>query len=106
MFTDNLLLFAETTQEQMHQINYIMDIFYKAPGLKINSNKTSIVFSKGTTTTIGKEIRSIAGFREERELGKYLGAIVKNSKSKRRSLRMSWKESVANSRGGRGSASL
>ncbi|KAL4370603.1 hypothetical protein AHAS_Ahas06G0082300 [Arachis hypogaea] len=80
MFADDLLLFAEATQDQMATIKGVLETFCNASGLKINEDKTAIVFSKGTAGSTREEIQNLSKFKEQKELGKYLGASISDKR--------------------------
>ncbi|RYR24105.1 hypothetical protein Ahy_B02g057597 isoform A [Arachis hypogaea] len=80
MFADDLLLFAEATNEQIENITETMEAFCKVTNLKINTAKSSIVFSKNTDPTTRRNILSQTEFRESKTLGKYLGAMLNNKR--------------------------
>ncbi|XP_057744794.1 uncharacterized protein LOC130962625 [Arachis stenosperma] len=80
IFADDVLLFTEASQEQMQRVKEVLEKFCKASGLKINEEKSSIVFSKSTYINLRRRIMDIAKFREQKELGKYLGALITNNR--------------------------
>ncbi|PKU73637.1 Putative ribonuclease H protein [Dendrobium catenatum] len=49
IFADDLLVFAKATRENAHHLSCILDDFFSLSGLKVNSSKSKIVFSKNST---------------------------------------------------------
>ncbi|KAL4292566.1 hypothetical protein AHAS_Ahas18G0040900 [Arachis hypogaea] len=80
MFADNLLLFTEATMEQITRVIEVLEAFCNVSGLKINREKSSIIFSKKTQPNTREEITKLTRFREERDLGRYLGAMITNNR--------------------------
>ncbi|KAL4358598.1 hypothetical protein AHAS_Ahas09G0302700 [Arachis hypogaea] len=66
MFADNLL-FAEATQDQMATIKCVLETFCNASGLKINEDKTAIVFSKGRLTLAQSTMSPILNYQMQHE---------------------------------------
>ncbi|KAL4359580.1 hypothetical protein AHAS_Ahas08G0091600 [Arachis hypogaea] len=80
VFADDLLLFVEATIDQIKEVTEVIETFCKASGLKINVEKSSIVFSKRTNMDIRHEITKYSGFKEQRDLGRYLGAMITSNR--------------------------
>ncbi|KAL4300373.1 hypothetical protein AHAS_Ahas17G0194400 [Arachis hypogaea] len=80
MFADDLLLFAEATMDQIKEVTGVIKTFSKASGLKINVKKSSIVFSKRTNKDIRDKLTKYSGFKEQRDLGRYLGAMITSNR--------------------------
>ncbi|RYR39566.1 hypothetical protein Ahy_A09g045127 isoform B [Arachis hypogaea] len=80
LFADDLLIFAEATPTQLQNVIDTMNTFCNASGLKINQAKTSIVFTRNVSNQIKQEMYSISGFKESKELGRYLGAMINNNR--------------------------
>ncbi|KAL4317676.1 hypothetical protein AHAS_Ahas15G0408900 [Arachis hypogaea] len=76
IFADDVLLFTEASQ----RVKETLEKFCKASGLKINEEKSSIVFSKSTNINLRRRIMDIEKFREQKELEKYLGALTTNNR--------------------------
>ncbi|XP_039025636.1 uncharacterized protein LOC120159019 [Hibiscus syriacus] len=72
LFVDDMLFFAEATREQWEVIHDILLKFARAPGQKVNVEKTTIFFSKNISISIWNQISTDIGFCEVLELGKYL----------------------------------
>ncbi|XP_031103194.1 uncharacterized protein LOC116006838 [Ipomoea triloba] len=72
-FADDLVLFAEAPQEQIHVISYCLDRFSQASGQKVSLSKSQIFFSNNVDREEGQRIVSIAGIPETKDLGRYLG---------------------------------
>lgn len=73
MFADDLLLFGKATIEQIERVNKILKKFCDMPGQRINKEKTKVFFSKNTAEHTKRHLTHASGFRETRDLGKYLG---------------------------------
>lgn len=72
-FADDLVLFAEASQEQITTIAQCLDRFSKASGQKVSLSKSQIYFSKNVDGEEARKISDIAGIPASTNLGKYLG---------------------------------
>jgi len=75
-FADDMLFFAEASEEQMENIIACLDTFYKASGQKVNSSKTRVYFSKNMSATTVIHISRNSGFQRIDNPGKYLGVPI------------------------------
>lgn len=78
-FTNDLMLLAETSIEQVNVINECLDKFYATLGEKINSNKKHIIVTKNKNHVIMAEIVKAGGFKVTTNLGKNLGTLIRHS---------------------------
>ncbi|KAL4298891.1 hypothetical protein AHAS_Ahas17G0046200 [Arachis hypogaea] len=84
MFADDIMLFAEASQGQIRNIKKCLEIFCEASGQVINAQKTQIFFSKKVNNECREMIVKEAGYKETKEIGRYLGSyIVEGRDSKR-----------------------
>lgn len=72
-FADDLVLFSEATEEQIHVIRDCLDSFSRASGQKVSFSKSHISFSNNVKEDVACMIASIAGIRYTKDMGKYLG---------------------------------
>lgn len=72
-FADDLVLFAEASQEQVTIIKNCLERFSKASGQRINLEKSQIFFSKNVNREEAQRITALAGMPSTENLGKYLG---------------------------------
>lgn len=72
-FTDDLVLFTESSKSQMSTIQNCLDTFCVASGAKISLNKMKLFFSKNTSQFVRMEICELSGFDSVPSLEKYLG---------------------------------
>ncbi|XP_072067045.1 uncharacterized protein [Arachis hypogaea] len=80
LFADDLLLFAEASENQIREILRVLQIFSKASGLIISKEKTSILFSKNVKRDTRNKVLRTCSYREVPCLGRYLGTLLTNSK--------------------------
>ncbi|PNY15946.1 ribonuclease H, partial [Trifolium pratense] len=73
MFADDLLLFAQASEDQMREVMHILDIFCSMSGQEVSQEKTSIMFSKNVQQHTRDQLANISGFRVTQSMGKYLG---------------------------------
>nr|XP_025681707.1 uncharacterized protein LOC112783135 [Arachis hypogaea] len=76
MFADDLILFGEAFCIQMEVIKSCLDKFCEVSGQIVNGQKTQVFFSKKVNPAKRQEIVDLAGFKETREVGRYLGAYI------------------------------
>lgn len=72
-FADDLMLFAESSVEQLDIIKQCLLDFSKASGQRISFEKSSIVFSPNVSSEEQSRISRASGIPIASELGKYLG---------------------------------
>lgn len=72
-FADDLVLFAEASQEQINIIKTCLEKFSRASGQRINLKKSQIFFSKNVNTAEAQRIATLANIPPTINLGKYLG---------------------------------
>ncbi|XP_072076475.1 uncharacterized protein [Arachis hypogaea] len=80
LFADDLLLFAEVSENQIRRILRMLQIFSKASGLIISKEKTSILFSKNVEMDTRNKVMRTCSYREVPCLGRYLRTLLTNSK--------------------------
>lgn len=73
MFADDLLLFGQATENQMHCVNFVLEKFCSMAEQQVSIEKTNIFFSKNVDVNTRRRLVSMSGFRETISLGKYLG---------------------------------
>ncbi|PNX73125.1 ribonuclease H [Trifolium pratense] len=83
LFANDLLLFAEASIEQAHCILNCLDIFCKASGQKINSQKTEIYFSKNVDKQLMEDILKHTGYTQVNNIDRYLGANISPGRTTR-----------------------
>ncbi|KAL0448936.1 UNVERIFIED_CONTAM: hypothetical protein Slati_1450000 [Sesamum latifolium] len=81
-FADDTLLLYQAMQEAMRHIRQILGTFEEASGLKINLDKSALVFSRNIPAATKEELACILGVEAKDEHGKYLRlhTIVGHSK--------------------------
>ena len=72
-FTDNSLLFCRSTPQECDKVLELLDTYSKYSGQHINKGKTTIFFSKSTTSERKQYIKNVLGVPEIRNYEKYLG---------------------------------
>lgn len=76
MFSDELILFGITSDNQINVIMEILSLFCSASGQNINMDKSNIMFSRNTSIATRKSMVAKSGFRETTSLGTYLGVPI------------------------------
>lgn len=73
MYADDLLLKGNAIRNQMECLNNFPTLFCQRSGQRISTEKSRILFSKNTLTSIKMELMNLFGFKETNDLGKYIG---------------------------------
>lgn len=81
-FADDTMIFCRATDEEASALKGILDLYAKASGRAINFDKSSMTFSKRTSTAKRNHIGQLLGVQVVSQHDKYLGmpAIIKISK--------------------------
>ncbi|XP_074289408.1 uncharacterized protein LOC141614562 [Silene latifolia] len=82
-FADDMVLFAEATEEQALLIKNVLENFCKVSGEKVSAPKSKIFFSSNTEGTTRIAVRDILEFEETDDLGTYLGVPTINGRVNR-----------------------
>ena len=72
-FADDSLLFCRSIPQECEKVLEILDTYSKCSGLYINKSKTTIFFSKSTTSERKQYIKEVLSVPEIRSYEKYLG---------------------------------
>ncbi|KAK9092662.1 hypothetical protein Syun_027573 [Stephania yunnanensis] len=72
-FADDLILFAEASEEQAEVISSILLSFCSHSGQKISDSKSHIFFSPNTDAVLADKIATKLNFTITQDLGRYLG---------------------------------
>ena len=72
-FADDSLLFCRSTPQECEKVLEILDTYSKCSGQHINKTKTTIFFSKSTTSERKQHIKEALDVPEIRSYEKYLG---------------------------------
>lgn len=70
-FTDDLILFGESSKNQIDVMLYCLNKFCDAFEAKFSPSKTKLYFSKNTNLPTAEEICRISGFEKVSNIGKY-----------------------------------
>ncbi|PKI70720.1 hypothetical protein CRG98_008953 [Punica granatum] len=73
MFADDILLMGTTSPNTIHAAQSALDSFYKESGMKINLEKSKLLFSKNTSSVQRQHTCFAFNIGETDDLGKYLG---------------------------------
>ncbi|PKI62132.1 hypothetical protein CRG98_017505 [Punica granatum] len=76
MFVDDLLLFAEASEEQMVEVRSVLNHFCDASGQRVSTAKTVAFSSKNVELSRQESILSHSSFSRTDDLGKYLGIPI------------------------------
>lgn len=77
---NDLLLFAETTREQMSLVIESLKKFCMESGQRVITLKTKIFFSHNVSSQLVSALSSSYGFRITHDLGRYLGVPLLHGK--------------------------
>lgn len=72
MFVKYLLIFGKANVNQIQEIKGIIDQFFVVSGQRINYEKSNIIFSKNTNSSVRRQIILASGLKETRRLDMYL----------------------------------
>lgn len=73
IFADDMVLFSEAIEDQIHVIKECLDKFSEASGQKVRLSKSHIMFSKNFSPEVAQKIVCVAGMNQTSDMGKYLG---------------------------------
>lgn len=73
LFADDMVLFAEASEEQISVIKECLDSFCNASGQRVNYNKSHILFSSNVPSVRAEVISNSIGIQQTNDLGRYLG---------------------------------
>lgn len=73
MFDDDLLLFGQATDSQIANMMEVLEDLCATSSQQISKEKTRIIFPNNTRVGIHRNIIVLSGFREDENLGMYLG---------------------------------
>lgn len=73
LFADDMVLFAEASEEQIMVIKECLETFCAASGQKVNYRKSNIMFSSNVEHELADKIAGAVCMEHTREMGKYLG---------------------------------
>lgn len=84
-FADDVILFAEASEEQILLIKNTLNLFCRCSGQKISDSKSRIFFSNNVSGNTRNLFTQASGFQVTNNLGKYLGVPILHEKVNRRS---------------------
>ncbi|KAL4316088.1 hypothetical protein AHAS_Ahas15G0250100 [Arachis hypogaea] len=87
LFADDLILFADASKNQLKKLLDTLNRFCQASGLKVNTTKSSIIFSRNIEHDLKEDITRCSGYNQLENIGKYLGAMITNDKVKKENYR-------------------
>lgn len=79
-FADDVILFAEASEDQVLLIKNTFDLFCRCSGQKISDSRSGIFFSKNVSGHTRNQIIQASGFQVTNDLGKYLGVPILHEK--------------------------
>ena len=82
LFADDSLLFFEANSENAAQVREVLRMYCEASGQRINTDKSSIFFSKGVPEATRDEVKAALDVHNESLLEKYLGLPTDVGKNK------------------------
>jgi hypothetical protein len=81
-FADDSLLFCKTTVQDWQQLLAILDLYERASGQKLNKDKTTVFFSRNTSSATRAQILNLTGVPTSQRYDKYLGLPALVGKSR------------------------
>ena len=84
-FADDSVLFCYATEAECQKILYILAIYERGSGQKINQEKTNIFFSSNTQAHVKDWIQALLGVPAIRQYEKYLGLPTLIGRAKKQS---------------------
>ncbi|OMO87284.1 reverse transcriptase [Corchorus capsularis] len=79
-FADDLMLFAEASEDQVNVITDVLDEFAKASGLRVSLEKSKLWFSPNVHQQKATVLSRLCGIPLAQELGTYLGVPIIHGK--------------------------
>jgi ribonuclease HI len=73
MFADDLLLFGEASERQMHCVINTLNQFCYMSGHEVSIDKTNVIFSRNVDRGMRQSLLRISKFKEASDFGRYLG---------------------------------
>ncbi|PKI50218.1 hypothetical protein CRG98_029401 [Punica granatum] len=73
LFVDDILLMGTTSTTSISSVKFVLDAFCEESGMRINLNKSKLLFSKNTSPAQRLQACSVFSIQETTDLGKYLG---------------------------------
>ncbi|MCH93152.1 putative ribonuclease H protein, partial [Trifolium medium] len=83
MFADDLLLFGEANEKQMHCVIDTLNQFCGMSGQEVSRDKTSILFSRNVERSMRSRLLHISSYKETNRFGNYLGVPLTGGAPKR-----------------------
>ncbi|XP_062176085.1 uncharacterized protein LOC133881146 [Alnus glutinosa] len=83
LFADDLIIFAKATSTEAISIKCSLDLFCSWSGQKVNTGKSSLLFSKNTLSSTIRSIKGIIPYKTTSSTSYYLGLPFIFGKSKR-----------------------
>ncbi|KAL0458285.1 UNVERIFIED_CONTAM: LOB domain-containing protein 29 [Sesamum latifolium] len=83
LFVDDTLIFSQGTVEHSRIIKVILETYRKASGQEINFHKSSVAFSKNSSTASRQDVVREMNIRMENKMELYLGLPSRTARSKR-----------------------
>ena len=83
-FTDDSIIFCRATLEEANRVSQVLKDYERKSGQKLNKEKTSLFFSKNTSSEVMEGVKDLFGAQIIRQHEKYLGlsSLVGRGKKK------------------------
>jgi hypothetical protein len=72
LFADDVLLFTKATRGQARVVRMTLNAFCRAPGMKVNENKSKVFAAPIVSRRTREQIRFTCNFPFTSDLGRYL----------------------------------
>ncbi|KAL4296847.1 hypothetical protein GQ457_12G013350 [Hibiscus cannabinus] len=82
LYADDCILFIKNSEREAQRLQEVLGIYEASSGQKVNVDKSSIFFSKGTSVASKARIQEILLMREELSMDNYLGLPLLVGKNK------------------------
>ncbi|KAL0406176.1 UNVERIFIED_CONTAM: putative mitochondrial protein [Sesamum latifolium] len=83
LFADDTLMFCQASEESLSCLQRVLVAFEVASGLKINKDKSAVVFSRNVETNVGASLPRILGIAVLSKHDRYLGLPTVTGRSKK-----------------------
>ncbi|KAK9118356.1 hypothetical protein Scep_016449 [Stephania cephalantha] len=75
-FEDDLVLFAEASNEQVTMMNDVLNEFCACSGHKISKQKSQLLLSLNVSENLASRISGVMGISITKDLGRYFGVPI------------------------------
>ena len=92
LFADDSFIFCQTSVDECHHLLHLLGCYESTLGQAINTQKTSIFFSRNTRQEVKEHIQTLMGAKVMENCEKYLGLPMVGGKSKSNTFKDLWEK--------------